>query len=381
MDFSWSAEQLEHKRKVIEFAEKELNKDLVELDKAGQFPRENWKKCGEFGIQGTSMPKEFGGGDADILTALLVMESLGYGCRDNGLNFGLNAQMWTVQLPILNFGTEEQKRNYLPGLCDGSLIGAHAITEPDAGSDLFSLSTTAQRQKGCYVLNGTKKFVTLGPVADFALVFATIDPEKGRWGVTAFLVDLDTPGIRSGSVREKMGLRTVPFGELILEDCVIPVENRLGPEGAGVSISNSSLEWERCCILASQIGTMERQLKVSIKYARKRRQFNQPIGKFQSVSNRIADMKLRLETSRLLVYKAAWQKKSGKSTMMEAALAKLQLSECFTESSLDAIRIHGGIGYMTETEVERDLRDAVGGTIYGGTSDIQRNIIAGLLGL
>ena len=381
MDFSWSEEQLKRKKKVIEFAQKELNHDLVERDKEGKFSRENWQKCAEFGIQGTSMPKEFGGEDADILTALLVMEALGHGCRDNGLNFGLNAQMWTVQLPILKFGTEQQKHEYLPKLCNGSLIGAHAITEPDAGSDLFSLSTTAKKQDDGYLLNGTKMFVTLGPVADFALVFATIDPEKGRWGVTAFLVDFDTPGIRSGSIREKMGLRTVPFGELIFENCFVPTGNRLGPEGAGVSISSSSLEWERCCILASQLGAMERQLKTSVKYARERRQFNQPIGKFQSVSNRIADMKLRLETSRLLVYKAAWLKKSGKSAMMEAALSKLHLSECFTESSLDAIRIHGGIGYMTETEVERDLRDAVGGTIYGGTSDIQRNIISGLLGL
>ena len=381
MDFSWSEQQLEHKHQVIEFAQRELNHDLAKRDKHGEFSRQNWVKCGQFGIQGTSIPEEFGGKNADILTALLVMEALGYGCRDNGLNFGLNAQMWTVQLPILNFGTEEQKRRYLPKLCDGSIIGAHAITEPDAGSDLFSLCATAEKQDEGYVLNGTKKFVTLGPVADFALVFATTDPEKGRWGVTAFLIELPAAGIRSGPIREKMGLRTAPFGELILEDCVVPAENRLGPEGAGVSISSSSLEWERCCILASQIGAMQRQLEVSVSYVRKRRQFGQPIGKFQSVSNRIADMKLRLETSRLLVYKAAWLKKRGKAAMMEAALAKLHLSECFTESSLDAIRLHGGNGYLTETEVERDLRDAVGGTIYGGTSDIQRNIVAKLLGV
>lgn len=381
MDFSWDDDQLKLKNSVIHFAEKELNTDLLEHDKGGIFARDNWIKCAEFGIQGTSMPKAFNGQDSDIMSALLVMEALGYGCRDNGLNFGLNAQMWTVQLPILDFGSAAQKENYLPGLCDGSLIGSHAITEAEAGSDLFSLTTFAEKTQDGYVLNGTKKFVTLGPVADFALVFATVDPGKGRWGITAFLVDFSSSGISVGPVKEKMGLRTVPFADLVMKDCYVPDEARLGPEGAGVSISSHSLEWERCCILASQLGAMSRQLEISIKYARTRRQFDKPIGKFQSVSNRIANMKLRLETSRLLVYKAAWLKKSGKSSMMEAAMAKLQLSECFTESSLDAIRIHGGKGYMTETEVERDLRDAIGGILYGGTSDIQRNIISGLLGV
>ena len=178
-----------------------------------------------------------------------------------------------------------------------------------------------------------------------------------------------------------MGLRTVPIGELEFDDCFVSAEQRLGGEGAGVSLSNSSLEWERCCILASQLGAMERQLDEAVRYARERRQFGQPIVKFQSVSNRLADMKLRLETSRLLLYKVAWLKRAGKSAMMEAALLKLHLSEAFVDSSLDAIRIHGGAGYMTENGIERDLRDAVGGVIYAGTSDIQRNIVAALLGL
>ena len=381
MDFSWTTDQLDFRNKVIQFAKQELNNDLVSRDRDGVFLRENWKKCAEFGIQGLSMPKEFGGKNADIMTALLVMEALGKGCRDNGLTFGLNAQMWTVQLPLLNFGTEKQKKKYLPSFCNGTLLGAHAITETDSGSDVFSLNTRAEKKEDCYVLNGAKKFVTLGPVADVALVFATVNRELGKWGITAFLVDGETPGYQASTVQEKMGLRTVPMCELTFENCMVPTENRLGPEGAGVSISNSSLEWERCCILASQIGAMERQLETCVNYARERRQFGEPIGKFQSVSNRIADMKLRLETSRLILYKAAWLKKSGKPAMMEAALSKLYLSECFTQSSLDAIRIHGGNGYMSEYEVERNLRDAVGGTIYGGTSDIQRNIIASLLGV
>jgi alkylation response protein AidB-like acyl-CoA dehydrogenase len=178
-----------------------------------------------------------------------------------------------------------------------------------------------------------------------------------------------------------MGLRTSPMGELILEDCVLPAESRLGPEGAGSSIFNSSMEWERSCILGSHVGAMERQLEDCIRYARQRSQFGQKIGKFQPVGNRIADMKVRLETARLLLYKVAWLKQMGKPAVMEAALAKLYLSECFVQSSLDAVRTYGGYGYMTELEVERDLRDAVGGTLYSGTSDIQRMIIARWLGL
>lgn len=284
-------------------------------------------------------------------------------------------------MPILSFGTEPQKQKYLPGLCSGDLIGAHGMTEPDTGSDAYNLRTRAVRTGDGYVLNGTKMFVSNAPVADMAVVFATIDPSKGMWGITGFLVDVGTPGFSISRSIEKMGLRTSPMGELILQDCFVPLESRLGPEGTGARIFNHSMEWERSCILAGHLGVMERQLERSIEYARERVQYHQPIGKFQSVANRIVDMKVRLETARLILYKVAWLKKMGKPTAMEAAMAKLYLSECFVQSGLDAIRTLGGYGYMTEFEVERDLRDAIGGTIYSGTSDIQRNIIARLLGL
>jgi L-prolyl-PCP dehydrogenase len=381
MDFSWTEDQLKFRHAVINFAQKELNHGLIEHDTQGELPRENWQKCAQFGILGLATPEEYGGTGADILTTMLVMEGLGYGCRDNGLIFAMNAQMWSVQHPILTFGSEAQKQKYLPGLCNGEQIGAHAMSEPDSGSDAYSLRARAQRVSEGYVLNGTKMFVTNAPVADMVLVFATVDPAKKIGGVTAFLVDKGTPGFRVSRNIEKMGLRTSPMGEVILEDCVLPVENRLGSEGAGSSIFNSSMEWERSCILGSHVGAMERQLEVCIRYARERRQFGQAIGKFQAVANRIAEMKVRLETARLLLYKVAWLKQTGKSAIMEAAMAKLYLSECFVQSSLDAIRTYGGYGYMTEFEVERDLRDAVGGTLYSGTSDIQRMIIARWLGL
>jgi alkylation response protein AidB-like acyl-CoA dehydrogenase len=381
MDFSWTDEQVALKNGVIEFAKRELNDNLIESDQQGEFSREKWQKCARFGIQGLPIAEEYGGAGVDILTTMLAMEGLGYGCRDNGLIFALNAQLWSVQLPIVTFGTEAQKRSYLPRLCSGELIGAHGMTEPDSGSDAYKLRTLAKRENGAYVLNGTKTFVTNAPVADLAVVFATVDPTQGLGGVTAFLVENGTPGFSVGRDIDKMGLRTAPMAELILQDCRVPEQNRLGPEGAGASIFNSSMEWERSCILASHVGAMQRQLETCIKYARDRRQFGQQIGKFQSVSNRIADMQVRLETARLLLSKVAWLKKTGKPAVMEAAIAKLYLSESFVKSSMDAIRIHGGYGYTTEFEVERDLRDAVGGTLYSGTSDIQRMIIARWLGL
>jgi alkylation response protein AidB-like acyl-CoA dehydrogenase len=379
MDFSWTDEQLELKKAVIEFAQKKLSDDILNRDKEGVFSREIWTRCAQMGIQGLAVPEEYGGLGVAFLTAVLVMEGFGYGCRDNGLAFALNSQMWSVQPTILEFGTEKQKKRYLTGLCRGELIGAYGMTEPDSGSDAFSLRTQVTKRDDGYVLNGTKTLITFAPVADFAVVFATSDPQLGKWGISTFVVDKETPGFTVGPGMDKLGLRTVPMGELVFDDCFVPEENRIGPEGAGASIFNSSQEWERTAILTSQLGAMERQLEQVIQYANDRKQFGQSIGKFQSVSNRIADMKLRLETARLLTYKAAWLKSTGKPAMMDAALAKLYVSEAFVESSLDAIRTFGGYGYMTEFEIERDFRDAVGGTLYGGTSDIQRNIIAGLL--
>jgi alkylation response protein AidB-like acyl-CoA dehydrogenase len=223
--------------------------------------------------------------------------------------------------------------------------------------------------------------VTFAPIADLALVFATTDPAKKMWGITAFVIEKAMDGFSAGETSAKMGLRTVPIGDLTFRDCFVPESHRIGPEGAGASISTHSLEIERCCILASHLGAMERQLETAVRFARERRQFGQAIGKFQSVANRIADMRLRLETSRLMLYNVAWLKTMNKPAMLEAAMLKLHLSESFVASGLDAIRIHGGAGYLTETEVERDLRDAVGGTLYAGTSDIQRTIIARSLGL
>ncbi|MEM9142876.1 MAG: acyl-CoA dehydrogenase family protein [Bacteroidota bacterium] len=383
MDFSWNKAQLAFKEQVKDFAQNDLGDNLMEADKKSLFSGEDWKKCAGFGIQGLASVKGYGGQQdtINLLTATLAMQAMGYGCKDNGLPFALNAQMWTVQKPILKFGSDFQKKRFLKPMAQGEKIGCHALTEPQAGSDVFNLSTTAKKVEGGYLLNGRKCMITLAPIADIALVFANSSPKLGKWGLSAFIVEKGLPGFTQGPNEEKMGMRTVPFGELIFDDCFVPVENLLGKEGAGWGITNYTLEYDRCCILASQLGSMERQLEESIDFVKQRKQFGKSISEFQAVSHRIANMKLRLETSRLLLYQVAWLKHQDRPAMMEAALLKLHLGESFVASSLDAIRCNGGRGYISENGVERDLRDAVGSVLYAGTSDIQRNIIANLMGL
>jgi alkylation response protein AidB-like acyl-CoA dehydrogenase len=381
MDFSLSAEQRELTEAVTDFARRELNQDLTKREDAGEFPWEAWRKCARFGVQGLPVPAELGGADADILTTALVMEALGYGCHDNGLLFSLNAQMWSVELPLVRFGTTAQQQAYLPGMVSGDLIGAHAMTESGSGSDALHMNTRAERHGDDYVLDGAKQYITNAPVADVVLVYAADASRPGLSGISAFLVNAGTPGLTVSSSFEKMGLRTSPMGEVTLHDCLVPVESRLGPDGAGMGIFNSSMEWERSCLFASIAGAMRRQLEACVGYARSREQFGQPIGKFQGVSGKLADMYVRLEAARSLIYRVAWLKGQGRSAPAEAAAAKLFTSEAWVRSSQDAIQVHGAWGYLKDAGIERDLRDAVASTIYSGTSEIQRVVIARMLGL
>lgn len=380
MDFSWSAEQRELRDAIVAFGRASLQDDLIVRDREKTFSREMWDRCAAFGIQGLPFPEEYGGSGLDAVTTALAMEALGSVCPDSGLLFGINAQMWSVQMPIFRHGSERQKRRYLPFLCSGRWIGAHGMSEPESGSDAFSLRTTARRDGDEYILKGTKTFVSEAPVADLFVVFATIDPALGPMGITGFLVERDTPGLHVGRPIEKMGLRTSPMAELVFDDCRIPVESRLGREGRGAGIFNDSMEWERSCILATCLGTMQRQLDAAVRYAHDRRQFGKPIGEFQSVANRLVAMRARLATSRLVLYQAVWLKAQNCPSAAEAAIAKLHVSESYLQSSLDAVQIRGGYGFTTEFEVERDLRDSVGSTLYSGTSEIQRAIVARSLG-
>jgi alkylation response protein AidB-like acyl-CoA dehydrogenase len=381
LDFAWTEEQAAFRKEVIRFAQQELNDDLIRRDREEEFSWGHWKKCAEFGIQGLPVPQEYGGGGADTLTTLCALEALGYGCRDNGFLFSLNAHMWTTEIPLMAFGTEEQKRRYLPKLINGEWIGLHAMTEPMSGSDAYSLHMRAERKGDCYVLNGTKTFTTNAQHAHLFVIFANVDPSKGINGVSAFLVERGTPGLIVGRKLHKMGLRTSPMCEVALVDCEVPAGNLLDKEGSGQAIFTTSMEWERTCILASHLGMMQRVLETCVKYARERNQFGQPIGKFSAIGNMIADMDVRLETGRLLLYKAAWLKSQGRHPLREASIAKLYVSEACVQSCLDAIQIHGGYGYMTEYQIERELRDAIASKIYSGTSEIQRVIIAGLHGV
>jgi hypothetical protein len=381
MDFSLSAEQRELVEAATAFARRELNQDLAKRDDAAEFPRDAWQACAKFGIQGLPVPAELGGAGSDVLTTTLVMEALGYGCRDNGLLFSLNAQMWSVQMPLVTFGTPAQQQQYMPGLVSGDIIGGHAMTEPDSGSDALRMRARAERRGDHYILNGTKQYITNAPVADVLLVYASVQGRPGLAGLSAFLVGAGTPGLEVSSGFEKMGLRTSPMGELALTDCLVPEGNRLGPEGAGMAIFNSSMEWERSCLFASAVGAMRRQLDACVDYARSREQFGQPIGKFQGVAGKLADMYVRLEAARLMIYRVAWLKQQGRSAPAEAAAAKLFTSEAWVRSGEDAIQTHGAWGYLKDAGIERDLRDAIAGTIYSGTSEIQRLIIARMLGL
>jgi alkylation response protein AidB-like acyl-CoA dehydrogenase len=377
MDFSLTPEQVEFRDAVRDFAIRSLEAD----PSPREFRRDLWDRIADFGILALPVPPEWGGSGMDVLTTTLAMEALGYGCRDHGLLFSVHAHMWAVLMPVLTFGTDEQKERYLKALAAGRLVGAHAMSEPDSGSDAFALRTRAVREGDGYVLNGVKTFVTNAPVGDVFVLFATVNPARGMWGVTAFLLDRDTPGLDVSAPFRKMGLSGSPMGEVILTDCRVPLEARLGAEGQGATIFNHSMGWERACILGSQVGRLERQLETALRYTSERTQFGRRIGDFQLVAARLADMRVRMETARLLLHRAAWAQSVGEDVALYAAMAKLHISEVAVQSGLDAVQVHGGYGYMQEFTPESELRDAVGGTLYSGTSEIQRMLIARALGL
>lgn len=381
-DIGLSKEQLRLQAGAVEFARRHLGSDLGERDLGRGFDRQGWQKCAEFGVMGMPVPKGYGGQGLGLTDLIAVMEGLGYGTRDLGLLFSIHAHLWTVVMPILQFGTESQKDKFLPRLVSGEWIGGNAATEPDSGSDVYSMRSRAEKLKdGGYRLSGTKTFVTNAPVADLFVGYATLNPSLGPMGVTGFIIESGTPGIGVSRPMDKMGLRTSPMGEVIFENCLLPPEALLGREGRGISVFESSMEWERGCILAGCLGAMRRQLEESIDHARHRKQFGSAIGKFQAVANRIVEMRIRLDTCRPLVYRLGRLKDAGEPARTEAAIAKLHVSESFVDSSIDAMRTFGGYGYMTEQQIERELRDALGGLFYSGTSDVLRNIIARGLGL
>lgn len=382
MDFALTPDQQQLREAVVRFARAELNEDLIARDREQSFSRDLWKQCAAMGLMGLPVPEEYGGSGFDPLSAAIALEALGYGCADNGLSFSICAHLLACVVPIWTFGSEEQKRRLLPGLCDGTLIGGHAMTEPNSGSDAFSLRTRAEPDGHGFRLTGTKTFTSNAPDGDVLIVFALTDLEKGYFGgVTGFVLERGMAGFRAGPKMEKMGLRTAPLGDLILDEVPVPREAVLGTVGGGAGIFSHAMQWERSLLFATHIGAAERLLEQAISYARTRTQFGQRIGKFQAVSHRIADMKVNLEAARLLVYRAAWKLGRSRNVAMESSIAKLFTSEMLVRTAMDTVQVFGGYGFATEYGVERALRDAVGSTLYSGTSEMQRSIIARWLGL
>jgi len=382
MDFAVSDEQKAFRETIVRFARRELNRDVGARDRDQTFDQEGWRKCGEMRLQGLCIPEELGGLGLDPLSTAMALEALGYACEDSGLVFALCAHLLPCAVPIWKHGTEEQRQKYLPGMCRGDIIAANSMTEPNSGSDAFAMKTRAVPDRDGFRLNGTKMFTSNAPVADLLVLFAMTDPEKGyHGGCTTFLVEAKTPGVSVPRKIEKLGLRTSPLGEVVLEDAWVPASAVLGGVGGGSTLFTHSMDWERSCLFAFNVGVQERLLEGSIEYARTRQQFGKPISQFPAIANRIADMKVRLEAARLLVYSAAWRLERSRTAALDAAMAKLFVSESLVEASLGAVQIRGGYGFMTEYQVERALRDAVGSTIYSGTSEMQRNIIARWLGL
>jgi alkylation response protein AidB-like acyl-CoA dehydrogenase len=303
------------------------------------------------------------------------MEGFGEGADDWGFVCSVGSHMVIGEIPIWEWGTDQQKMKYLPRMCSGEWVGAFALTEPDAGSDAASIRTKAERKGDYYVLNGSKTFITNGPIADVILVFATQDRSKGKKGILALMVEKNFSGV-STSTLEKMGLKASPMGEIFFDDCKVPAENILGREGEGFAVAMSTLEWERTAILPAHVGHAERRLKEAIAYAKKRIQFGKPIAEFQAIQHKLADMKMWLEMSRLMFYRVAWKKKNGIPALLDASIAKLFFTETNRMAALNAFQIHGTYGYMKEYPIERDMRDTLPGTIGSGTSEMQRLIIA-----
>jgi alkylation response protein AidB-like acyl-CoA dehydrogenase len=388
MDFSLSEEQAAFKKSVYDFAKKELDprgtgphSAMYEREKKSEFFAEGLKKAAEFGILALPIPEQYGGLGRDVIDCTLAMQALGEACPDSGLLFTISSTVFTCEIPLLLFGSEEQKQRYLPRMVTGELIGCHAMSEPEAGSDAFSIRTTAELRDGKYYLNGSKTFISNAPIAGLFLIFATTDRKKGWAGVTGFLVEAGAKGLSVGKPLEKMGLKTSPTGEVTLEDVEVDPRMILGKRGQGSAIFNAEMEWERSCLFAIHLGTMQRQLAATVQYVKDRKQFGQSVGSFQAVSHKIADMRVRIELGELILYKVAWMKSRGMRASLESAISKLFVSESFVQSSLDAVQLRGGYGYMSEYEAERDVRDAIGSRIYSGTNEIQKNIIASLLGL
>lgn len=380
MDFAFTDDQLELYESARQFGRTEVHPTVLEREPKHAWSPEIWQKMADMGFLGAPIPEEYGGTGLSCVETCLVKEGFGEGAEDGGVALAWGAHTILCAVPIWKLGTEDQKRRYLPGLCDGSLTGGFCLSEPDSGSDAAAMKTRAVRDGDDWILNGTKMWITNGPVGDVFVVTAvtTPDAKPKAAGISTFLVEKDFPGFRVGQVIDKMGMKTSTTSELVFENCRVPAENLLGMENYGFMITAKLiLGWERSCLLAPGLGGMKAAIDRSARYMQEREQFGRPIGKFQALRQMLATMRIDYEVSRNLVYRVAWGLDlDGDPPMVDAAIAKLYLSEASQRTFRDAIQIHGGNGFTTEYHVERALRDSMLSTIGAGTSEVQRGIIA-----
>lgn len=376
----WTDEQKALRKSLEPYFER-LSDGHVDDDANAVFSREKWKLIQESGVIRLPFDEQWGGRGQDPLTLVYVLEHLGYGCRDSGLLFTLATQVVSMAIPLQRFGSDELKEKYLRRLIDGDIISAHAISEPDAGSDATAMATTATEDGDSYVINGKKAFCTSGPIADVITVYATTDPEAGATGISAFVVPSDTPGMSVSDPIPKMGLNTSPIGSIEFNDCRIPKENMIGKTGGSFFMLEHVMTWEILCIFVMMVGEMQRRMEECIRFAKRRKQFGAPIASNQYIAGKIVDQKIGVESSRMHVYEAARKFARGRSVITEVAMAKLVTSEANLQSALHAVQIFGGRGYMREDGLEKELRAAVGAPIYSGTNEMQRIRIASMLGL
>ncbi len=378
MDFSLNREQELIRKMITEFTENEVKPIAAEIDRTHEFPAENIQKMFKLGIMGMTVPREYGGAGADQVSAAIVTEELAKACASTS---DIVAGHTLCCVPILEHGTEEQKRKYLPMLTKGGVLGGMGITEPNAGSDASKSQTEARLEGDHYVINGAKIFITNGPEAGVFVIFAMTDKSKGTKGLSAFIIESSFPGFSVGKVENKMGLHGVHTSEIVFTDMIVPKENLLGQEGKGFKICMQTLDVGRIGIAAQALGIAEGAMNEAVAYTKTRVQFGKPISKFQNTQFTFADMALRCESARLLTYQAASMKQAGKRCSREAAMAKLSASETAMWVTTKALQMFGGYGYTNDYPMERMMRDAKITEIYEGTSEVQRIVIAGSMGL
>jgi len=376
MDFALGEEHRMLQTTVRDFASEKLEPAADELDRKQEFARDNFKMMAEMGLLGLGIPPEYGGSGGDELSVAIAMEELSRACASTADI--LDAHLCLCAAPIYRFGTDEQKQQFLPALVKGEKVGAMAITESEAGSDVSHVQMTAARDGDSYILNGTKIFITNGDVCDMVLVFASM-PELGERGMTAFLVDAETPGYSKGKKYDKLGMRAATNADQVLEDCRVPAANRLGDEGRGMRIFLELIDHGRIGIAAQALGVTRAILERAVEYAKNRKQFGAAIASYQAIGWRLADMYTELEAARLLTYQAAWLVDSGQPFRTQAAMAKLYATELVMRASTLGIQVFGGYGYMMDSPMQRYFRDAKLTEIYEGTSEVQRMVISAAL--